>query len=115
LGAARDHPAAKAESVWCSAIRLETAYFEAFHRRNIGARAWLDPSPDRSIEAQTLLRAKAAVSLVEGQRAEASALAQAGLEAIPRSGDRGGAVAEKEWLEAILAESAEKPAPQSPD
>jgi hypothetical protein len=82
----------------------EKAYFEGFHRRNPAAGIWLIDVKNE-VEAQTRLRAEAAVLLVEGKFAEAAAKAEAGLAAIPWSVDRGGSIAEMEWLDAILAES----------
>jgi len=81
---------------------VEAAYFEARYRKNRGGRRWLDEVVDRRIEAHTLLRAEAAVLLVEGRYVEAEAKAQAGIEALPLSGDPGGAKAEGDWLHDIL-------------
>jgi len=84
---------------------LETAYFEARHRHNaVAARQWLDQAPKDGVEPQTYLRAEAAVLLAEGHYKEAAIIAKAGLVVLPKSTDRGGAIAEKDWLEAILAE-----------
>ena len=86
-------------------IFLESAYFEAFHRGDAeAARDDLDLAWGGLAERQTRLRAEAAVLLAEGREEEAAAKAQEGLELIPTSIDRGGAIAEEEWLAAILAE-----------
>ena len=88
------------------ALLLEAAFFAARHRRNVAAaRAWLEQAQGGHAERYTRLRAEAAILWAEGSYAEAAAKAEAGLAAIPRSGDRGGAVLESEWLDAILAES----------
>jgi len=85
---------------------LETAYFEARHRHNaVAARRWLDQAPKEGVEPQTYLRAEAAVLLAEGRYKEAAVIATAALVVLPKSADPGGAIAEKECLQSILAES----------
>jgi hypothetical protein len=85
---------------------LEKAYFEARHRHNaLEARRWLDQAPQGTIEQQTHLRAEAAVLLAEGRYKEAAEKAATALDVLLQSADPGGAIAEKEWLESILAES----------
>jgi hypothetical protein len=85
---------------------LEKAYFEARYRHNVlDARRWLDQTPQGTIEQQTHLRAEAAVLLAEGRYKEAAEKAATALDVLPKSADPGGAIAEKEWLESILAES----------
>jgi hypothetical protein len=85
------------------ALFLEGAYFEARHRRNVAAaRAWLKQSKPGVSEAQTWHRAEAAVLWADGHHADAAALAETGLQAIPHSRDLGGRLAEKEWLEDLV-------------
>jgi hypothetical protein len=85
---------------------LEKAYFEARYRHDaLEARRWLDQTPQGTIEQQTHLRAEAAVLLAERRYKEAAEKAVAALAVLPKSADPGGAVAEKEWSESILAES----------
>jgi hypothetical protein len=91
------------------AILLESAYFLAFHRHDASAaRTALDLAEGGIVEAQTRLRAEAAVLLAEGHCEEAGAKAEAGLKLVSRSIDRGGAIAEEEWLSAIRAECLER-------
>jgi hypothetical protein len=85
-------------------ILLEKAYFEAFYRQNANARAWFAQVKGEGIEKHTHLRAEAAVLFVEGNYAEAATKAQAGLAVVPESLDRGGSLAEAEWLKTLLAE-----------
>ena len=81
----------------------EAAYYTAAHRRDgATARLLLAQAEGGFIETGTRLRAEAAVLLAEGKFAEAVEKAQAGLEALSHSVDKGGAIAEREWLEAIL-------------
>jgi hypothetical protein len=88
-------------------IALETAYFDAAHRRNgEAARAWLKYAKPGQAEVATNLRAEAAVLLVSGHRPEAARKAEAALDALRRSFDAGGAVAEREWLHSLLDECA---------
>jgi hypothetical protein len=88
---------------------LEAAYFEARHRHNaFAARRWLDQASKDGVEPQSYLRAEAATLLAEGRCKEAAIIAKAALIALPSSADKGGAIAEKEWLESILAESESK-------
>jgi hypothetical protein len=88
---------------------VEAAYFEARHRQDAAAaRQWLNQAPKDGVEPQTYLRAEAAVLLAEGRYREAAVIATAALVVLPKSADPGGAIAEKEWLESILAESRSK-------
>jgi Peptidase family M50 len=90
-------------------IFLESAYFLAFHRHDASAaRSALDIATGGIAEKPTWLRAEAAVLLAEGQYEEAASKARAGLELLPQILDRGGAIAEEEWLAAILAECQER-------
>jgi hypothetical protein len=88
---------------------LEAAYFEARHRHNaVAARRWLEQASKNGVEAQSYLRAEAATLLAEGHCKEAAIIAKAALIALPSSADKGGAIAEKEWLESIVADSDSK-------
>jgi hypothetical protein len=79
---------------------LEIAYFEGFHRGNAEeGRHWLGRVPREGIEDHTWLRAEAALLIAEGKHPEALALIESALEAVPRSKDRGGSIAERDWLE----------------
>ena len=87
------------------AVLVEMAYFEGFHRRNAeAARAALRRLPAGEIEFHTVVRAKAACSLAEGNYREATRLAKLGLEASQRSRDLGGSAAERDLLQAIIGE-----------
>lgn len=85
-------------------ILLEKAYFEAFHRQNAKSCAWLEQVQKEGIDKHTRLRGEAAVLLVEGNYARAASKAQAGLDAVGESQDRGGSLAEADWLQMILEE-----------
>jgi hypothetical protein len=85
-------------------VLLEKAYYEALHRRNSQAREWLDRSKGPDTEKHTRWRAEAAVLFVEGRYAEASTKAESALAEVPHSTDRGGSLAEAEWLQMLLAE-----------
>lgn len=90
------------------ALRLEAAYFTAFHRHEpITARRWLEDSRGNVAESQTRLRAEAAVLLAEGERAQAMDRAALGLRLASRSYDPDSARAEAEWIEQILARCTE--------
>jgi hypothetical protein len=86
-------------------IALETAYFDAVHRRKAeAARAWLKHAKPGKDDESRHLRAEAAVLLVSGRRAEAARKAEGALAALHRSFDLGGAAAVREWLNALLDE-----------
>jgi Zn-dependent protease len=88
------------------ALLTEAAYFTAAHRRDAGAaRKWLAQAQGGMVETHTRLRAEAAVLLAEGKSVEAAETARAGLETVSRSVDQGGAIAERDWLEALLNEA----------
>lgn len=86
------------------AIRLEAAYFNAWHRGDAAAaRMWLDQSAGGMlIERHTRSRVRAAVLLAEGQIAEARAEAQKGQEALRRLNPGPIGQFEADLLEAIL-------------
>jgi len=97
-----------------AAVCMEGTFFEAFYRHDLSAaRAWWVRAQCGLVEAPTWLRAEAAILLAEGQRVEAADKAEKGLAALADSTDLGGALAERELLEAILAE-ARKPASDAP-
>jgi hypothetical protein len=87
----------------CPAILLEGAYFEGCYRHNAAvARDLLQQAQGGQVEAQTRLRAEAAVLWAEKRFAEAAAKAREGLAVLPQSADPGGALAEGDWLSDIL-------------
>jgi len=97
--------------VYPEEVVLEKAYFEAMHRNNVEARSWLAKAQGYEDEKQTRLRAEAAVLFVEGHYAEASARARAAIAEIANSIDRGGCLAESEWLQSLLVECQKQPTP----
>jgi hypothetical protein len=97
-----------------AAILLEKAYFEAFHRGNVLARAWVAlVAENAAVERHTRLRAEAAVLFVEGYFEEAGARAESALAEVPKSVDRGGSLAEAEWLQTLLTECQKHLIPKS--
>jgi hypothetical protein len=100
---------AEAQGTDRSAILLEAAYFEGFHRQNpVVARKWLHQVKINELREYTFLRGAAAVLLAEGLFADAAASVKAALAQVKRSIDFGGVQAEKEWLKAILATCRER-------
>jgi hypothetical protein len=86
-----------------SAIFLEAAYFEGFHRLNpVVARKWLHNVKVNHLLEYTFLRGAAAVLFAEGLYVDAAESARSALKQIKQSTDIGGAKAEKDWLEAII-------------
>lgn len=84
-------------------IFAEAAYFTARHRQNASTARQLLPSASGGmLEAQTRLRAEAAVLLAEGRFVESAEKARAGLAHVHKSWDKGGALAEQDWLAEIL-------------
>lgn len=85
-------------------IRLEAAYFNAWHRGDAAAaRMWLDQSAGGMfIEPYTRSRVRAAVLLAEGQTAEARAEAQKGEVSLRRLNPGPIGLFEADLLEAIL-------------
>jgi hypothetical protein len=84
-------------------VRLEAAYFIAFHRQDANtSRGWLERAVGGGVEEQTRLRAEAAVLLAEGKILDAVGKAEAGIVAVRSSKDPGGSISERDWLEAIL-------------
>jgi hypothetical protein len=93
-------------------LLMELAFFEAYHRRDaVKGRAVFDEAA--AILKQTgivlpqqgtTLRALGAVCLAEGKQAEAAKHLRDALGTLRRSPDRGGALAEREWLTAMLRE-----------
>lgn len=81
----------------------EAAYFHAFHQHNASAaRQFLPSATGGMLEAHTRLRAEAAVLLAEGRFVESVEKARAGLAGVEKSWDKGGALAEQEWLAEIV-------------
>jgi hypothetical protein len=100
---------AEAQGTDRSAILLEAAYFEGFHRQNpVVARKWLHQVKINELREYTFLRGAAAVLLAEGLFADAAASVKAALAQVKRSIDFGGVQAEKDWLKAILATCRER-------
>lgn len=85
------------------ALFAEAAYYAARHRADaVEARASLEKARGGMLDTHTRQRAEAAVLLVEGKTVEAAEKARAALAELSRSADKGGAVAEREWLQAIV-------------
>jgi hypothetical protein len=88
------YPAELQPGLW-----LELAYFQARYRRDSeGAAASLKKGAGGFVEAHTRARAEAAVALSQGDPQRALTALELALSQIDRSIDRGGAIAEKEWL-----------------
>jgi tetratricopeptide (TPR) repeat protein len=88
------YPAELRPGLW-----LELAYFQARYRRDPeGAAASLKKGAGGFVEAHTRARAEAAVALSQGDPQRALTAIELALSRIDRSMDRGGAIAEKEWL-----------------
>lgn len=85
---------------------LEAAYFAAFHDRNLEtAQAWLALAQGGLVSRETRLRAMAAVALEAGDVEAAQQMAATAIGMSAASADRGGALAETEWLQAIIAQT----------
>jgi hypothetical protein len=85
---------------WRRGTYVETAYYQGYHRGDAEeGRHWLQRVQREGVEEHTWLRAEAALLGAEGKVAEALALVERALEAVPRSKDPGGSIAEKDWLE----------------
>jgi hypothetical protein len=85
---------------WRRSIYVETAYYESYHRGDAEqGRHWLQRASREGVEEHTWLRAEAALLGAEGKVGEALALIERALEAVPRSKDPGGSIAERDWLE----------------
>jgi len=88
-----------------SNVTLEGAFFEAFVRHDLDrAKSWLDRSASGDVEEHTRLRAEAAVLLAEGRNVEAIDSVRKALAVAAHSVDRGGSLAEIDWLRAIEQE-----------
>jgi hypothetical protein len=84
-------------------LALAAAFYQAHHCQDpIRGRAWLERGRDGLFGPHTRLRAEAALLLAEGQPGLAAQKARQGLEAAARFYDRGMAVAETEWMKAIV-------------
>jgi Peptidase family M50 len=87
------------------ALLLEGAYFEAHIRRRVDiARQWFDQIKEKSlVEPYSLLRAEAALLFAEGDTATAQVKAEQGIAIVQRDQFMiGSALAENEWLLALL-------------
>src|SRR5262249_22213251 len=83
---------------------LEAVYFEGFHRsRAESARTHWGRVKDQKSKPQTKLRAEAALMYSEGKYDEAARMARSALEAVAHSKDAGGALAETDWINELLA------------
>ncbi len=88
------YPPALRQGLW-----LERAYFQARYGNDPQAAAEsLKKGAGGFVEAHTRARSQAAVALANGDLEAAMAAVDRGLSRIDRSMDRGGAIAEKEWL-----------------
>lgn len=86
------------------AFYLEYAFYLAAYQDDpLTARKYLQRSSGALAEKHSLLRSQAAVLLAEGRDGEAHAIAGQALAAGSRAFDLGGALAEKAWLESLLA------------
>jgi hypothetical protein len=86
-------------------LLLEGAFFEGFYRRHgAPAHTFLEEAKGCDVEIQTWLRAEAAVLAAEGCYAQALEKAELALAAAPRSADPGGALAEADWIRALIAD-----------
>ncbi len=84
-------------------LRLEEAWLATQDGDAAAARAHLDRALEhgRFLERHARARVEAALLRLEGRAEEAAARAREGLASLRRSLDRGGAVLEREWLEAM--------------
>lgn len=99
-------------------VALEGAFFAAYYRGDaVGARRWLELGRGGFVEPHVRQRSEAAVLLVEGRAAEALFRARQGLTQLPRSWDAGGALLERDRLEALQrqAEAVLRDAPGTRD
>jgi peptidase M50-like protein len=95
----------KSPADYRSNVTVEGAFFEAFIRHDLArAKSWLDRSSSGDVEEHTRLRAVAAILLADGQNSEAIDTVQKALSAAAHSSDRGGSLAEIDWLHAIEQE-----------
>ncbi len=84
-------------------LALEAAFFQARHYQDpIQGRDWLERGQDGIFGPHTRLRAQAAVLLAEGAPELAAQKAREGLGEFAMFYDRGLAVAETEWMQAIV-------------
>jgi hypothetical protein len=91
-----------------AAVWLDQAYFAARHEGAAAARQYLAQAEIGAvITPSKVLRAEAALALAEGDHALAAQKAQQALAQLPKSMERGTALAEREWLEEIV-EAAER-------
>ncbi len=95
------------------ALAVEAAYYEAWCRGNAArARELLGNAQGGMVEPHIRARAEAAVLFAEDRYGEAADMARSGLAVTRRSMDRGGAIAEHDWLQEIkLQAEARNPQP----
>jgi len=85
-----------------AAFATEAAWLWARHGNDPAtARAWLELVRPAGLDESTVRRAEAAVLLAEGRKGEARQAAEEGLRLLGRSADAGGALAERDLLEAL--------------
>ncbi len=96
-----------APAVLQTSLTLEAAYLAAAAGDAATARAHLASTHQRAhyVERHSMARVEAALLHLEGRYADAARRAREGLSVIGRALDRGGAVAEREWLERVAAEA----------
>lgn len=86
------------------AVYLEQAFYLALHRGDADlAVQFLRKSTGALVEKSTILRSEAAVLFAQGQHEQARQKAVQAIQQADRSFDVGTAVAEREWLQPILA------------
>jgi hypothetical protein len=85
-------------------VYLENAWFEAAHCSDAGkARTWFEKAVINAFVPKSLLyRAEAALAFAEGNHTLAAEKATTALRELPKAIDKGSAIAEKEWLQALL-------------
>ncbi len=88
-----------------SGVLVESTYFLAMYRKDAAAASQLLAQADKRsfVEQHTLLRAEAALALAEDRFEDARRLAGQASVASQQTNDPGGTLAEREWLQDILA------------
>jgi len=97
-------------------VLLESVYFKAFYHNDVTQAAeYLKLCEGTTeVEQPTRLRAEAAVHLVEKQYKQCLHKAELALKELQNSKDRGGALAEADWINAIITRCEKAIAPTSP-
>ncbi|MBI4926426.1 MAG: hypothetical protein HY835_01580 [Anaerolineae bacterium] len=89
--------------VFKKAISLENAFFLAAHRQDAtSAQSYLSAAKGALVEKHSMLRAEVAVLWAQGKMDEAQDLARQFDQLASRSIDRGSAIAEREWVQALF-------------